>query len=74
MVLVKNHEHGKSFTKRNVSHTLRVVKFGKQQTLKELLNNLWNSNLMETSVIIIGFQSACNNKNTIYGVREVEKR
>lgn len=53
--------------KRNVSHTLRVVKFGKQETLKELLNNLWNSNLMETYVII-GCQSACNNANTIYGV------
>lgn len=68
MVLGKNHQYGKSFTQRNVSHALTVVKFGKQQTLKELLNNLWNKHLMRTYVIIIGFQSACNNTNTIYGV------
>lgn len=59
----------KSFTQRNVSHALTLVKFGKQRTLEGLLNNLWNSHLMETYVIITGFQSACkNNTNTIYGI------
>lgn len=50
-----------------------MVKFGKQQTPKELLNNLWNSNLMETYVIIVSFQRACNNINTIYGVMRTGK-